>query len=91
MPAKSLQPGLIDLAKAEFEIDHKRIYVIGDMGMNDMVLAKNINAKGILVLTGTGIGSLNEYRYTWQDIEPDFIAENVLEAVNYILSDIRSK
>ena len=79
--------GMIDAAKAEFEIDHNRMYVIGDMGMNDMVLAKNINAKGILVLTGTGRGSLNEYRYTWQDIEPDFIAENVLEAVNYILSD----
>jgi histidinol-phosphate phosphatase family protein len=81
--------GMIDFAKADFEIDLKKIYVIGDMGGNDMVLAKNVNAKGILVLTGTGKGSLNEYRHTWKDIEADYVAENVLEAVEWIIGDIQ--
>ena len=56
-----------------------------------MTLAKNIGAKGILVLTGAGKGSMGDYRHTWRDIEPDFIAENVLEAVNYIIADVRSE
>ena len=54
--------------------------------MSDMVLAKNIGAKAILVLTGVGKGSVNEYRHTWQNIQADHIAENVLEAVDFILS-----
>lgn len=80
--------GMIDSACKEFEIDVKGSYVIGDMGMSDMILANNLDAKGILVLTGVGKGSLNEYRDTWKDIEPYFIAENVLEAANRIVTDI---
>lgn len=79
--------GMVDTACKNFEIDLKNSYVIGDMGMSDMVLARNIGAKGILVLTGVGKGSLNEYRYTWQDIEPYFIADNLLDAVKYIIKD----
>ena len=85
---KKPKTGLIDSAKKDFDINVEKSYVVGDMGMNDMILAKNIGAKGILVLTGAGKGSMNEYRHTWQDIEPDFVAENVLEAVNYIISNI---
>ena len=86
---KKPKTGLIDSAKKDFDINVEKSYVVGDMGMNDMTLAKNIGAKGILVLTGAGKGSMNEYRHTWQDTEPDFVAENVLEAVNYIISNIR--
>jgi histidinol-phosphate phosphatase family protein len=82
--------GMIDKAKKEFEIDMKKAYVVGDMGMTDIVLARNINAKGILVLTGVGKGSLNEFRYTWENIEADYIAENVLDAVKWIMSDLSS-
>lgn len=56
--------------------------------MTDMVLAKNIGAKGILVLTGVGKGSRNEYRHTWKDVEASFIADNILEAVKWIINDI---
>jgi D-glycero-D-manno-heptose 1,7-bisphosphate phosphatase len=80
--------GMVDKAKDEFEIDMQKAYVVGDMGMSDMVLARNINAKGILVLTGVGKGSLNEFRDTWKDIEADYIAENVLDAVNWIINDL---
>ncbi len=79
--------GMIDMAKKDFKINIQNSYVIGDMGMSDMVLAKNIGAKGILVLTGVGKGSLNEFRHTWSGIEASYIAENILEAVKWIISD----
>ncbi|HOJ10773.1 MAG TPA: HAD hydrolase-like protein [Clostridiales bacterium] len=66
----------------------QKAYVVGDIGMTDMVLARNINAKGILVLTGVGKGSLNEFRDTWKHIEDDYIAENVLDAVKWIMNDL---
>lgn len=80
--------GMIDKAISEFQIDLQKSYVIGDMGMSDMVLAKNIGAKGILVLTGVGEGSLNEFRHTWKDIEATHIAKNVLAATKWIINDI---
>ena len=82
--------GMIESALKEFEINIQNSYVIGDMGMNDVVLARNIGAKAILVLTGVGESSLNEYRYMWQNVEPDYIAENVLEAAEYIISAVHS-
>ena len=80
--------GMVDHACAEFEIDRTHSYVVGDMGLSDMVLAKNIGAKGILVLTGVGRGSLTEYRYTWQDCEAYRIVENLADAVDVILGDM---
>jgi histidinol-phosphate phosphatase family protein len=80
--------GMVDEACRDFEIDLMKSYVIGDMGKSDMVLAHNIGAKGILVLTGVGKGSLNEYRHTWQNIEPYYVADNLLDAVNQIINDL---
>ncbi|MEG2289368.1 MAG: HAD-IIIA family hydrolase [Clostridium sp.] len=80
--------GMIDKAKDEFEINMQKAYVVGDMGMTDMALARNINAKGILVLTGVGKGSLNEFRDTWKCVEADYIAENVLDSVMWIINDL---
>ena len=77
--------GMIEAALKDFNIDIKNSYIIGDMGKSDMVLASKIGAKAILVLSGVGKGSLNEYRHTWEDVEADYVAENVLKAVDYIL------
>lgn len=83
---KKPKTGMIDLAKSDFDIDISKSFVVGDMGKNDIVLARNIGAKGILVLTGVGKDSMDQHRHTWPDIEPDYVAENVLEAVGYIIS-----
>ena len=88
---KKPRTGMIESAQKEFDINIQNSYVIGDMGMNDIVLARNIGAKAILVLTGVGKSSLNEYRHKWQNVEPDYIAENVLEAAEYIISVSRIK
>lgn len=79
--------GMIDKAKIDFPIDISKSYVVGNMGMSDMLLANNIGAKGVLVLTGAGKDSLNEYRYTWKDVEANYIAANILDAVKWILND----
>ena len=79
--------GMVDEACRAFDIALENSYVIGDMGMNDMVLAKNIGAKGILVLTGVGKGSMNELRHTWKDFEPYYVADTILEAVEKIVDD----
>ena len=79
------KPGLAYRAATDFNLNLKECYVIGDTGMHDMLLAKNIGCKSILVKTGTGVGSLTEYRNTWKEPEPTYIAENVLEAVKSII------
>jgi histidinol-phosphate phosphatase family protein len=80
--------GMIDSARRDFAIDLAGSYVIGDMGASDMVLAHNVGAKGILVLTGVGRGSLGEFRFLWQDIEPYFIADDILAAAKRISGEI---
>ena len=87
---KKPKAGMVESALKEFDIDVMQSFVIGDMGMSDIILAKNIGAKAILVLTGVGKGSLNEFRHTWPNTEADYIAKNVLEAVRYILKIVCS-
>ena len=79
-------PGLINQAAIDFDIDVNESFIIGDMGNSDMALARNVGAKGVLVKTGAGIGSLTKYRHTWHDIEPYLISENVLAAVKHIIA-----
>ncbi len=56
----------------------------GDMGMSDMMFAHNIGLKKVLVLTGVGKGSLNEYRESWIDADPNYIADDFLKAALWI-------
>lgn len=84
---KKPKVGLINQAQESLDIDIKNSYVIGDMGCSDMILADNIGCKSILVRTGVGEGSLKEFRHTWADIEPTYIASNILDAVNWILDN----
>ena len=74
----------MDSCVNKYAIDISKSYVIGDMGKNEVVMAHHAGAKSILVLTGAGVGSLNEFRETWKDYEADYIADNVLEAVKSI-------
>jgi len=79
--------GLIEEARAEFDIDMGRSYVIGDRWL-DIVFAHNAHLPGILVLTGYGRGEL-EYAAPPNGITPAYVAENLLEAARWILSHDR--
>ncbi|MET3697587.1 histidinol-phosphate phosphatase family protein/HAD superfamily hydrolase (TIGR01662 family) [Bacillus oleivorans] len=78
------KPGLLIEASQKYNLDLSKCAVIGDVGSTDMLAAHAVGAMKILVQTGWGKGSLSEYRYTWAEVEPDYVAENLLEAVRWL-------
>ncbi|AEH45179.1 histidinol-phosphate phosphatase family protein [Thermodesulfatator indicus DSM 15286] len=77
------KPGLIKKASQELKLDLSRAYVIGDRD-TDILLAKNIGAKSVLVLTGYGEQELLQ-TLPKLGIKPDLIAKDLLEAAKKIL------
>lgn len=73
--------GMALKAKKKFGINLEKSFVIGDR-VEDILFAKNFGGKGILVLTGYGRKSMEEIEKI--GVKPDFIAENVLTAVEWI-------
>jgi len=73
------EPGMLLRAAADLDIDLARSYLIGDM-LKDLDAAHRVGAKGILVRTGYGknVGITDE---------PDYVAEDILGAVRWILND----
>ena len=78
------RPGLIEKAAQELGLDLSRAYVVGDR-FTDLQLAKNINAKGVLVLTGYGRGE-HLYYLPRLGLKPDLVAEDLFEAAQKIIS-----
>jgi len=75
--------GLIKQACEHFDIDMTRSYMIGDH-YTDMELADRAALNGILVKTGYGRGVI-DYNLPAMTFKPCFIAENLLDAVNWII------
>ncbi|MEW6455502.1 MAG: HAD family hydrolase [Acidobacteriota bacterium] len=80
--------GMALQAQKDFGIDLKESFMVGDK-VEDILFGKNIGAKCILVLTGYGMESLNRLKES--GIEPDFVAENVLDGVKWILNNFNKK
>ena len=74
-PCRKPEPEMLFRARAKHKVDFKKSYVVGDKEA-DMLLAKAVGAKAILVQTGEA----KESRYA------DFIAKDLAEAVNLILN-----
>lgn len=79
--------GMFEKATSELPIDRNRSYVIGDK-YTDIVFARNVGIKGVLVLTGYGRGEWENNSNGWKH-QPDFVAVNLLEAVLWILEDLK--
>ncbi len=81
------KPGIALMKQAadELKIDLQRSYVVGDR-FKDIEMARNAGAKAVLVLTGYGKGEL-EFFGTRSKAQADFIAEDLLGAVDWILAD----
>ena len=75
--------GLVEEAVKDLDLDLSKSYVVGDRGV-DIEFARKIGAKGILVLTGYGRGEWNYQRDQWK-VEPAHVAEDLYEAVRWIL------
>lgn len=83
--------GLLLKAKKIHNLNLDECYVVGDTGGSDMLAANNAGAKKVLVKTGWGENSLTKYRYEWQEVEPDYIADNLVDAVTWISNDLNNK
>lgn len=81
------KPGMLLQAAKEYDLDLSKCVVIGDVG-TDMIAANSVGAIKILVKTGWGKGSLSDYRHTWSNVDPDYIAEDLLDAANWIIEKI---
>ena len=74
---------MIEEAVKELSLDTSASYVVGDRGM-DIEFARQIGAKAILVLTGYGKGEWEYARDQWR-VKPDYVAEDLFAAVQWIL------
>ncbi|MFZ5815285.1 MAG: HAD-IIIA family hydrolase [Bacillota bacterium] len=83
-------PGMLLRAAAEHGLDLTRCAVVGDVGATDMLAAHAVGAVKVLVRTGWGEGSLGPYRETWAGVEPDYVADHLLDAARWLISVHRS-
>lgn len=72
-------PGMILKAMRKFNIDPKRSFMVGD-AMIDVIAGKRAGLKTVLVKTGPGHALDGQFL----DIEPDFKAKNLPEAVSFL-------
>ncbi len=78
--------GLLERAAIKNNLNLHQCVVIGDR-WSDMLSAATVGSIKILVLTGAGNDDVLKYRGKWNEYKPDYIAENILEAVNWLIQE----
>jgi D-glycero-D-manno-heptose 1,7-bisphosphate phosphatase len=76
------KPGMLLKAAAEWDLDLTRCYMVGD-AISDIEAGSAVGCTTFLVKTGRGSRALQE-RQNWKT-QPDFIVENLAQAVEIIL------
>ena len=76
------KPGMLQAAARDLAIDLSKSYTVGDK-LSDIGAGKNAGTKTILVRTG--YGKEHEKQIAGSPFCPDYIADNLLAAVNWIL------
>ena len=79
-------PGLLEQAARELNLDLKKSFLVGDR-WSDMECAVNAGCRPILVLTGYGRGDL-QYIGPQRSVQPEFVGENLLQAVQWIIDEL---
>ena len=81
-------PGMLLQAAHDLNIDLESSYMIGDTE-RDMEAAKKAGVRGVLVKTGYGRETLEDVGNdaAGADSSPVFVAEDILEAVKWIMKD----
>ncbi len=78
------RPGMVRAAERDLGVDVTQSYMVGDKH-SDIAFAHSLGMKGVLVKTGYGLGELEQWGDSWDD-RPDAVAEDLLGAVEWILS-----
>jgi D-glycero-D-manno-heptose 1,7-bisphosphate phosphatase len=71
-------------ARDEMGIDLSASYVVGDSA-RDVHAGRRAGASTVLVLTGYGRGEIEHQSDRWEE-PPDHVAEDLLDAIRWILS-----
>ena len=79
--------GLFTQAAQELDVDLGKSYVVGDR-WSDLKAGVKCNATPVLVLTGYGKGDY-DYIGPQQEVQPTYVAQNLKDAVEWILADLR--
>ncbi|MEJ2670740.1 MAG: HAD family hydrolase [Deltaproteobacteria bacterium] len=82
------KPTLMQQAARDLDLDLARSYAVGDR-YRDVETAANAGVKGILVLTGYGLGEY-EYLRNTQKMQPLFVAPDLFSAADCILADFQA-
>jgi D-glycero-D-manno-heptose 1,7-bisphosphate phosphatase len=81
------RPGLLLRAAAELGLDLSRSTLVGDRA-SDLVAGRAAGTRSVLVLTGYGLGEW-EYQRDSFPVQPDHVAEDLLDAVEWVLEGRR--
>ena len=79
--------GMLEQAARELHLNLKNSFVVGDRH-SDVELAHCAGARSVLVRTGFGEGELAWRAKNWPR-QPEFIAADLSEAVEWILKEVR--
>lgn len=79
------KPGMLLKAASDLGLDLARSWTVGDKP-SDIVAGHRAGTRTILVLTGYGLGEW-EYRRGTFSVQPDHVAEDLLDAVSLILGE----
>ncbi|HEY3187460.1 MAG TPA: HAD family hydrolase [Solirubrobacteraceae bacterium] len=78
------KPGLLLRAAKELDLDLAASTIVGDKA-SDLAVARPVGARGVLVLTGYGLGEW-EYGRAHFAVAPDHVAADLLDAVEWIIA-----
>ena len=81
------KPGLLQRAARELDLDLAASAMIGDR-ISDVAVGQVVGAAGVLVLTGYGRGEWEHQQHDWT-VKPDHVAEDLLDAVEWVLAERR--
>jgi D-glycero-D-manno-heptose 1,7-bisphosphate phosphatase len=81
-------PGMLHRAARDLGLDLGASFVVSDR-YQDLSMGFQIGARGVLLLSGYGKGEYLYHKDTWPRL-PDYVAVNLLEAVEWILVQMGS-
>ncbi|MCS6884768.1 MAG: HAD family hydrolase [Acidobacteriota bacterium] len=80
------KPGMLERAAIEHDIDLARSFMIGDR-ISDIELIKHVGGRGIMVMTGYGLGEYEYQRHNWK-VMPDKVVPDLPAAVDWIINTL---
>lgn len=82
------KPGMLLRAARDLDLDLSGSSMVGDKA-SDLLVARPVGARAILVLTGYGRGEW-EYRRAHFPLAPDHVASDLLDAVEWVIAGRRA-